>query len=195
MSVLRSTRFEVSVISGAIKEFAKKWLDPGIGPVFGYLELPKSSIAYCHFFLIHNPIRLIQTETMIMQHTILIVEDYDSLRQLLGAYLSKQYNIVGAKDGLEALSWLHKGLMPDAIITDLQMPEIDGLTFIANLRNSGIYRHIPLIVITGEKSEDDERRCRQFGVHAFVHKPFNPVILDQHLEQLFASSELSRATA
>jgi CheY-like chemotaxis protein len=157
--------------------------------VYPRVRLP---IAFSFF---HNPDRLIQTETMTMQHTILIVEDYDSLRQLLGTYLSKQYRVVGAKDGLEAMSWLHKGLMPDAIITDLQMPEIDGLSFIAIVRNSGIYRHIPLIVMTGEKCDDDERRCRQLGIQVFVHKPFNPVILDQHLEQLFASSEMNSATA
>lgn len=121
-----------------------------------------------------------------MQHTILIVEDYDSLRQLLGTYLSKHYSVVGAKDGLEAMSWLQKGILPDAIITDLQMPELNGFDFIAYLRNSGLYRNIPLIVIAGEKNDQAEQYCRQFGIHAFVHKPFNPLILQQQLDQLFA---------
>lgn len=122
-----------------------------------------------------------------MRHTILIVEDYDSLRQLLGTYLSRYYSVLGAKDGVEAMSWLHRGMMPDAVITDLQMPELNGIEFITHLRNSGLYRDIPLIVITGEKNEETERRCRQLGIHAFVEKPFNPIILQQQLDQLFST--------
>lgn len=119
-----------------------------------------------------------------MKKTVLIVEDHDSLRQLLGAYLTRQYRVVGAKNGLEAMAWMHRGVIPDAIITDLVMPGLDGRSFIEHLQQSGLFAEIPRIVITGEADAMTERQLVGSGISFLLEKPFNPAVLSEKLHAL-----------
>jgi two-component system chemotaxis response regulator CheY len=119
-----------------------------------------------------------------MKKTVLIVEDHDSLRQLLGAYLTRRYRVVAAKNGLEALAWMHKGVIPDAIITDLGMPELDGWSFIAQLQHSGLFCDIPRIVITGEADTLADRYTAGYDMDFLLKKPFNPTVLEEKLHVL-----------
>jgi CheY-like chemotaxis protein len=126
-----------------------------------------------------------------MNRKVLIVEDHDSLRLLLGSFLSKSFDVVSAKNGLEAMGWLSKGEMPDVIITDLRMPELNGNQFLSNLKCSGMFRDIPVVVISASENEDDERRYRALGARDFIRKPFNPVNLKERLLQIMPASEYS----
>ncbi len=116
-----------------------------------------------------------------MNRRILLVEDHDSLRQVIGAFLSKQFQVTGAKNGLDAMGQLSQGLMPDVIVTDALMPGLNGMQFLANLQCSGIYANIPVVVISGSGNDDDEQRFKQLGVHEYFRKPFNPVQLQDSL--------------
>ncbi len=118
-----------------------------------------------------------------MNKKVLIVEDHDSLRYIIGAFLSKNFEVVGARNGLEAMSWLSKGVMPDVIVSDSCMPELDGATFLSNLRCSGLFSKIPVVIISGADSED-EQRFQQLGISAYFRKPFNPVHLQDQLIQI-----------
>lgn len=119
-----------------------------------------------------------------MKRTVLIVEDHDSLRQLLGAYLTRQYRVVAAKNGLEAMAWMRKGIIPDVIITDLGMPELDGWSFITQLQHSGLFGGIPRIVITGEVSDLADRQTSEIAIDLLLKKPFNPAVLEEKLHAL-----------
>jgi CheY-like chemotaxis protein len=119
-----------------------------------------------------------------MNKKVLLVEDHDSLRQLMGSYLSKSFDVVSAKNGLEAMGLLSKGVRPDIIITDARMPELNGAQLLSNLRCSGMYASIPVVVISGCEGDDEERRFKQLGVSAFFRKPFNPVNLKDRLRQI-----------
>jgi CheY-like chemotaxis protein len=66
------------------------------------------------------------------------------------------------------------GNIPDLIITDLDMPNIDGVELINNLKKSGYYKNVPFIVITGYNSKDQKIKCMKLGVHDYFIKPFNP---------------------
>ncbi|MEL6635952.1 MAG: response regulator [Bacteroidota bacterium] len=124
---------------------------------------------------------------------ILIIEDHDSIRLLLGKYLSKSYRVATRRDGLDAMSWLSRGNLPDLILLDREMPRINGLEFLINLRSSGLFRHIPVLLVTGEENPQQLRPFKRLGISGYIPKPFNPAkvseaiygILDQHPQALF----------
>ena len=128
-----------------------------------------------------------------MNKRILLVEDHDSLRLLVGSFLSKSFEVVSTKNGLEAMGWLSKGVRPDIIITDARMPELNGTQMLSNLRVSGMYRDIPVVVISGSENEEDERRFKQLGVRDFFHKPFNPVNLRDRVSQIIQNAPVLSA--
>lgn len=119
-----------------------------------------------------------------MNRKILLVEDHDSLRQVIGTFLSRNFEVTGAKNGLEAMSCLSQGLIPDVIVTDALMPDLNGFQLLANLRCSGMYANIPVVVISGSCNDDEELRFKQLGVREYFRKPFSPVHLKDRLEQI-----------
>ena len=124
---------------------------------------------------------------------ILIIEDHDSIRLLLGKYLSKSYRVATRRDGLDAMSWLSRGNLPDLNLLDMEMPRINGLEFLTNLRSSGLFRHIPVLLVTGEENTQQLQAFKRLGISGYIPKPFNPAkvseaiygILDQYPQALF----------
>jgi two-component system chemotaxis response regulator CheY len=112
-----------------------------------------------------------------MKTQVLIVDDDLSILKLLNFILSKEYDLVIKNSGLEALSWLEEGNDPALIISDLQMPYIDGLTFVRNLKISGFYKDTPIIVLSGADDLKELVGEMPFKIGAYLHKPFNPVSL------------------
>ena len=98
---------------------------------------------------------------------ILVIEDHDSIRILLGNFLSKNFNVFTKENGFEALLWLGNGNIPDFIILDLDMPRMGGLEFLKNIRGSGFYRNIPVIVVSGEESLTLKSQCSQHEIVDF----------------------------
>lgn len=109
-----------------------------------------------------------------MKETILIVDDHDSVRLILGNILVKQYNVVTKSDGIEAFGWLHKGNEPDLIVLDMVMPRLHGMTFLSNIKSSGLFSHIPVVVLTGNENKEFEMQVRTMGASGFIRKPFKP---------------------
>lgn len=122
---------------------------------------------------------------------ILIIEDHDSIRLLLGTMLSKNYEVVTKKDGLEGMAWLVKGNLPDLILLDMSMPRLSGDEFLKNIRQSGFFRDIPVIVVSGNDGEDDIKNCLRWGVYDYMTKPFNPVSLKHKIETVLSSQMLA----
>ncbi len=125
------------------------------------------------------------------KQSILIIEDHDSIRLLLGSMLSKYYHVTTMKDGLEGMAWLVKGNLPDLILLDMSMPRLDGHDFLKNIRQSGFFRDIPVIVVSGNDGDDDIKNCLKWGVHDYLTKPFNPIELKNKINKLLASNELA----
>lgn len=119
-----------------------------------------------------------------MNRKILLVEDHDSLRQVIGNFLSGHFDVTGAKNGLEAMRFLGQGFLPDAIVTDAMMPDMNGFQLLASLQCSGMYAHIPVVVMSGSCNDDEELRFRQLGISAYFRKPFSPVQLREHLHRI-----------
>ena len=106
--------------------------------------------------------------------TILTVDDSQTIRDmLLSALSSVGYDVVQAKDGQEGLECL-QDLRPDAIITDINMPRLDGFGFIEGVRRDAHNRGVPILVLTTEDEPHRKERARQAGATGWIVKPFHP---------------------
>jgi CheY-like chemotaxis protein len=104
-----------------------------------------------------------------MAATILVVDDDESLRELLRLHLSAAgYEVLVAADAIVA-GYMVLRAPPDLIITDVNMPHMDGFEFIAALKSDSTLPKIPVIFLTS--SEDDDNRGRQLGAVGYVTKP------------------------
>lgn len=105
--------------------------------------------------------------------SILLVEDSATTRALIRAVIDEmgEFNTVEASSGFEALKLLPTQEF-DLVITDINMPDINGLELINFLKNNQRYSHIPLIIVTTEKSEEDKKRGIALGAAAYITKPF-----------------------
>ena len=109
-----------------------------------------------------------------MSKLILTVDDSATMRQLMNFTLTKAgFVVVEASDGMEALGLLvtHQ---PALVITDQNMPNMDGLTFIERLRAMPKHRFIPALVLTTETSPELKLRGKAVGATGWLVKPFNP---------------------
>ena len=121
-----------------------------------------------------------------MKKKILIIDDELSIRMLLENFLKREYNVVTKNDGMEGLTWLEEGNIPDLIVADIQMPNLDGYDFIKNLRASGYFKHIPLIMLSGIESTTEKIKCLKLGADDYIVKPFNPEELSIRIELLIS---------
>jgi two-component system chemotaxis response regulator CheY len=125
-----------------------------------------------------------------MKKKILAIDDEITIRKLLSIFLSKYYDVETKADGLEALNWIQDGNSPDLIICDIQMPNMNGHEFVKNIRASGLYNDIPLLMLSGEEESETRIKFYKLKVKNFITKPFNPeellilirLILEEDLE-------------
>lgn len=109
-----------------------------------------------------------------MAKTILIVDDSVSMRQLISFALADAgYDVISASNGKEALSKLDSSRVR-MVITDLNMPEMDGIELIRRLRSDAASRFIPVVMLTTESQESKKREGRVAGAAGWIVKPFSP---------------------
>ncbi len=106
---------------------------------------------------------------------ILAVDDSTTMRSMVGATLqSAGHEVLSAVDGQEALDMARAGEAVDLVITDVNMPNMDGITLVRELRLLPHYRGIPLLVLTTEAGADRKMAGKQAGATGWIVKPFNP---------------------
>ncbi len=110
-----------------------------------------------------------------MGKKILITEDSSTMRALIGSTIVAigDYEIVEAANGFEALRILPREMV-DMVITDINMPDINGLELVSFIRNNVNYKGLPLIIISTEGSEKDRQKGLNLGADAYLVKPFAP---------------------
>ncbi len=122
-----------------------------------------------------------------MQH-ILIVEDSETMRALLAATLEElgePVKITEAASGFEALRCLPRESF-DLILTDIYMPDINGLELVSFVNQNEAYKKIPLVIISTEGSERDRDKGLALGADAYLVKPFDPDELKRVAQELLA---------
>lgn len=108
---------------------------------------------------------------------ILIVDDEVSVLKLLQFILKDEYDPIIRQSGIEALSILNSGEIPDLIISDMEMPFFSGVDFIKSLKTSGYFRNIPVIVLSGSDSSENIQARIPYMINGIMLKPFNPTYL------------------
>lgn len=117
-----------------------------------------------------------------MKHKILVIDDEQSICLILENFLSVDYEIVSKNDGIQALEWL-EGNLPDLIICDVQMPNMDGYQFLEKVRQRGYTKHTPVIMLSGSEASKERIKCYRLGAQDFLTKPFNPEELEELIKK------------
>lgn len=118
------------------------------------------------------------------QKQVLIIDDEPIMRKLLEQILKDRYETVSMENGREALEWMYSGNIPDLVVADLNMPEINGFEYIGKVRESGFFSDVPLIVLSGEESSSERIKCLKLGANDYLIKPFNPEELGLRIDNL-----------
>lgn len=116
---------------------------------------------------------------------ILVADDDMGIRMLLENFLGNNYDVVTKENGMEALKWIQSGNVPDFIIVDVVMPEVDGYDFVSNIRTSGYFKRIPIIMLSGLENSNERIKCLKLGADDYMIKPFNPEELSVRIENIF----------
>ncbi len=126
-----------------------------------------------------------------MSHKILIVEDNDNNRSLfqdiLGFY---DYNVSVAADGEEGVA-LARGLLPDLILMDIQMPGMDGMTAVQILKRDPLTRNLKIIALTSFAMQGDEEKFLAAGFDGYLSKPVNTRELPARVKEWLTAEGLS----
>jgi|SRR5437016_5491500 len=119
-----------------------------------------------------------------MKKKILAIDESKAIRFLLQTVLGQKHQVITAADGCSALYWLSKKNLPDVIIIDPQLPDMQNWELLEHLKSSGLYGHIPVIVLSSLDNKEIQQRCKEFGITKSFQQPFNPVELERAIEEL-----------
>jgi YesN/AraC family two-component response regulator len=121
-------------------------------------------------------------------NSLLIIEDDEEIREFLRGYFEREYKILEAEDGKQGLA-IATHSHPDLIISDIMMPEMDGIDLCRELKNNIKTSHIPVILLTAKTSLTHHKEGIQTGADAYIMKPFSPEILALTVHNLLQSRE------
>ena len=127
-------------------------------------------------------------EVTIKANTILLVEDNGELLHLMTKLLSREYNVFTAQNGKEGIAVLEKEDV-DLIVSDVMMPEMDGIEFCQYIKNKFETSHIPVVLLTAKNKEEDRVEAYESGADGFISKPFNLSVLHARISNLLRSRE------
>lgn len=121
-----------------------------------------------------------------MNEHILIVDDSKTVRNLVAFIMKKEgYKVTMAEDGLDGLEKLFSADKIDLIISDVNMPRMDGFTFIKNVRENEVYKDIPIVVLSTEGRPADIALGMQLGANLYMVKPAQPEKMVKNVQMLF----------
>jgi len=118
---------------------------------------------------------------------IIAVDDSPTMRRIIINTLKRAgfEDVIEACDGKDALAKMQVE-KPNFVITDWNMPEMDGLTFVSNLRSSPEFKDVPILMVTTRSVKDDIMDAMKAGVNNYIVKPFTPDILKEKIESVLA---------
>jgi two-component system, chemotaxis family, chemotaxis protein CheY len=114
---------------------------------------------------------------------VLVVDDSSLMHRLYDTMLADSMDVVHAHDGKQALALLVEHRDTKLVVLDINMPEMDGLTFLQEFLRDPLSGSVPVIIVTTEGSEEDTIRGLKAGASAYVRKPFQRSVLMQVIEK------------
>ena len=131
----------------------------------------------------------VENKTRKSKNRILVVEDDEEIRKYICNELSAGYHIIESSNGKEALNIVLTKI-PDLIISDIMMPEMDGLSLCHKVKQNITTNHIPVILLTAKTSEKDQLEGLENGADAYIVKPFNIAILQKSVKNIISNREI-----
>lgn len=122
------------------------------------------------------------------KQTIMVIDDDESMLWFVSEIFANKYNVCSFSNAKDALAGLEQK-QPDLIISDVMMPDIDGLTFTQTIKQNKLWSHIPLILLSALHHEDDQVKGIESGAEAYVTKPFNIKYLEKIVYRLIKREE------
>ena len=124
----------------------------------------------------------------------LVVDDFSTMRRIVRNLLKELgfTNVDEAEDGMVALAKLRAGQF-DFVVADWNMPNMDGLTMLQNIRADASLKHLPVLMVTAEAKKENIIAAAQAGANGYVVKPFTAAVLDEKLGKIFARMEAAGA--
>lgn len=124
-----------------------------------------------------------------MKPIIAIVDDSPMMRNFLGVYLQKKYEVLPFDNAKDAIFRLLKVKQIDLILLDLNMPDMDGFEFLDIVKSTDRLKDVPIIILSGVSKSEDRIRSLEKGAVDFVSKPFNPKELEIRICNFFKMRE------
>jgi two-component system chemotaxis response regulator CheY len=113
-----------------------------------------------------------------MRKTALVVDDSPTMRQMVAFTLTNAgFKVVEAEHGKDALAKVAGEPKVDIVVTDLNMPEMDGISLIRELRKMAMFKFTPILMLTTESSADKKQAGKDAGATGWIVKPFNPELI------------------
>lgn len=119
-----------------------------------------------------------------LKKTLLVIDDEPAIQLILEHYFSGEYEVVLTSNGQEAIAWLRQGNLVDAIVADYEMPFMNGLDFIRELRASPAHESTPLLILSGTDETSKKILCLKQGADDYLVKPFNPEELEIRIQKV-----------
>lgn len=117
---------------------------------------------------------------------VLIAEDNEEIRHYIASELSPYFHVTACRDGSEAIDEIFRNA-PDIVISDVMMPQVDGLTLTSRIKRNINLNHIPVILLTAKTRDEDTMQGLEIGADAYMTKPFNIMLLRKTVENLLRS--------
>jgi signal transduction histidine kinase/ligand-binding sensor domain-containing protein/DNA-binding response OmpR family regulator len=136
-----------------------------------------------------NEVSIQHEEESATKFTILLVEDNIELRKYLKAELKGEFKVLEATSGNEGLNMLLNKL-PDLVLSDIIMPDGDGLEFCSKIKKNDKINHIPVILLTAKNSPEEKLTGIETGADAYITKPFNIELLKAQINQILLNRKL-----
>ena len=136
-----------------------------------------------------SPIWEMPNSTEVRKHSLLVIEDHPDLRNFLKFTLQSGYQIATASEGQLGLQEAYEQ-MPDLIICDLTLPDMDGLEVVAALKADLRTSHIPVIILTARTDLEQQVEGMQVGAEIYLTKPFSPQVLKESVRSLLTNRQL-----
>lgn len=159
-----------------------------------YLPLEKNHFQMNEIKLVGSEISIVEgviTEYEHSRATLLLADDDDEILGFLEEHLSSDFNIIKVNDGQEAWDLLQEKSI-DLVISDLSMPNMDGLELMNHVKGHDTLKHIPFIILTGRNSHSQKLACIQNGVDDFVDKPFSLELITWRIKALLYNRSLMK---
>ena len=183
MVTLLNGEINVSSIQNEITTFTVTL--PELSPTAQEAETPQKVNATGPLNTNTEPMELEQTTVNFdtSKHTVMIIDDDPSMLWFVSEIFVDKYNVLSFNNAAEALASLELK-QPDLIISDVMMPEIDGLSFAQKIKQNKLWSHIPLILLSALHHEDDQVKGIEAGAEVYVTKPFNVKYLEKVVYRL-----------